>query len=69
MINLISDENEGHPYMTIDNDPLPDGMRSTLVIREAHDKDFSSYNCSVANEYGMDATEITLKRRSKLNKY
>lgn len=51
--------------MTIHNDPLPDGVRSTLVIPEANERDFSSFNCSVANEYGMDANEITLKRRSK----
>lgn len=54
--------------MTFDNDPLPDGaVRSTLIIREAHDKYFGSYNCSVANDYGVDAAEIILRKESKRN--
>ncbi|XP_046635750.1 irregular chiasm C-roughest protein-like isoform X2 [Daphnia pulicaria] len=54
----------GDPYVTFDNDPLPDGVRSTLIIREANDKYFGSYNCSVANDYGMDAAEIILRKES-----
>ena len=57
----------GDPYVTFDNDPLPDGVRSTLIIREANDKYFGSYNCSVANDYGMDAAEIILRKESKIN--
>lgn len=51
--------------MSVLEDILPDGVRSTLVIREAQDKYFGSYNCSVANAYGMDAAEILLKKQSK----
>nr|CAH0099797.1 unnamed protein product [Daphnia galeata] len=54
----------GDPYVTFDNDPLPDGVRSTLIIREANDKYFGSYNCSVANDYGMDAAEIILRKET-----
>jgi hypothetical protein len=42
-------------------------VRSTLIIREANDKYFGSYNCSVANDYGMDAAEIILRKESKIN--
>ncbi len=55
----------GDPDVTFDNDPLPDGMRSTLIIQKAHDKYFGSYNCSVANDYGMDAAEIILRKECK----
>ncbi|KZS01125.1 Irregular chiasm C-roughest protein, partial [Daphnia magna] len=54
----------GDPYVTFNNDPLPDGVRSTLIIREANDKYFGSYNCSVANDYGMDAAEIILRKET-----
>lgn len=60
-------EHTGDPYVTFNNDPLPDGVRSTLIIREANDKYFGSYNCSVANDYGMDAAEIILRKESKMD--
>lgn len=44
---------------------MPDGVRSTLVVRDAQDHDFGSYNCSVANAYGSDAVEIVLKKQSE----
>ncbi len=44
---------------------MPDGVRSTLVVREAQDRHFGSYNCSVANAYGSDAVEILLKKQSE----
>ena len=55
----------GDPHVSVLEDLLPDGVRSTLIIREAQDKYFGSYNCSVANAYGMDAAEIHLKKQSK----
>ena len=54
----------GDPHVSVLEDLLPDGVRSTLIIREAQDKYFGSYNCSVANAYGMDAAEIHLKKQS-----
>ncbi len=54
----------GDPRVSVLEDILPDGVRSTLIIREALDKYFGSYNCSVANAYGMDAAEIQLKKQS-----
>lgn len=52
------------PRISILEDRLPDGVRSTLIIREAHDKNFGAYNCSVTNAYGMDAAEIVLRKQS-----
>ncbi|KAK7788833.1 hypothetical protein R5R35_012822 [Gryllus longicercus] len=46
---------------TILEDPLPEGIKSTLVIRESRDQHFGSYNCSVTNPYGSDTVEILLK--------
>lgn len=59
----------GDPRVSVLEDLLPDGVRSTLVIREAQDKYFGSYNCSVANAYGMDAAEIQLKKQSNFSLY
>ncbi|CAH0546593.1 unnamed protein product [Brassicogethes aeneus] len=41
-------------------DPLPEGIKSTLVIRESQEKHFGMYNCSVSNPYGSDVVEINL---------
>jgi len=56
----------GDPRISILEDRLPDGVRSTLIIREAHDKNFGAYNCSVTNSYGMDAAEIVLRKQKSL---
>ncbi|XP_050312144.1 irregular chiasm C-roughest protein-like [Anthonomus grandis grandis] len=41
-------------------DPLPEGIKSTLIIRESEEKHFGMYNCSVSNPYGSDVVEINL---------
>ncbi|KAJ8920019.1 hypothetical protein NQ315_006550 [Exocentrus adspersus] len=41
-------------------DPLPEGIKSTLIIRESQERHFGMYNCSVANPYGSDVVEINL---------
>ncbi|CAG2062908.1 unnamed protein product, partial [Timema podura] len=50
---------------TILEDRLPEGIKSTLVIRESQEEHFGSYNCSVINPYGSDVVEIILKPQSK----
>ncbi|KAG8331115.1 irregular chiasm C-roughest protein isoform X4 [Homalodisca vitripennis] len=42
-------------------DPLTDGIKSTLIIRESRLEHFGIYNCTVSNPYGSDVVEITLK--------
>lgn len=46
-------------------DPLPEGIKSTLIIRESQEKHFGMYNCSVTNPYGSDVVEINLMPQSK----
>lgn len=41
-------------------DPLPEGIKSTLIIRESQERHFGMYNCSVSNPYGSDVVEINL---------
>lgn len=50
-------------------DPLADGIKSTLVIRESQEKHFGSYNCSVTNPYGSDTVEISLMPQSEFDEY
>lgn len=50
---------------TILEDPLPQGIKSMLVIRESRQQHFGPYNCSVTNPYGSDVVEINLKPQSK----
>ena len=45
-------------------DPSPEGIKSTLVIRESQEKHFGMYNCSVSNPYGSDVVEINLMQQS-----
>ncbi|PSN47543.1 Irregular chiasm C-roughest protein [Blattella germanica] len=45
---------------TILEDPLPEGIKSTLVIRESQEQHFGAYNCSVTNPYGSDLQPINL---------
>ncbi|XP_071449703.1 irregular chiasm C-roughest protein [Hetaerina americana] len=47
-------------------DPLPEGIKSTLIIRDSHEDHFGPYNCSVTNPYGSDGLEITLKMQKTL---
>lgn len=50
---------------TILEDPLPEGIKSTLVIRDSQEQHFGAYNCSVSNPYGSDMVEIVLKPQSE----
>ncbi|XP_017777803.1 PREDICTED: irregular chiasm C-roughest protein-like isoform X2 [Nicrophorus vespilloides] len=44
-------------------DPQPEGIKSTLIIRESQEKHFGVYNCSVSNPYGVDVVEINLMQQ------
>lgn len=54
-INSSNDNN-----FSILEEPLPEGVKSTLVIRESQSKHFGRYNCTVVNDYGSDYLEIDL---------
>ncbi|XP_049959878.1 irregular chiasm C-roughest protein [Schistocerca serialis cubense] len=51
----------GDSDYTLLEEPTADGIRSALVIRDAQDRHFGAYNCSVTNPYGSDMVEILLK--------
>ncbi|KYB28679.1 irregular chiasm C-roughest protein isoform X2 [Tribolium castaneum] len=51
---------------TILEDPSPEGIKSTLVIRESQEKHFGMYNCSVTNPYGSDVVEINLMQQKNV---
>ena len=53
------------PDYSILEDPLPEGIKSTLIIRESQSKHFGYYNCTVVNEHGNDILEIELLKRGK----
>lgn len=57
---IIANSNSDY---TILEEPLPEGVKSTLVIRDSQSKHFGSYNCTVVNEHGNDILEIELMRR------
>lgn len=59
-INSSSDEN-----FSVLEDPLPYGIKSTLVIKESGTKHFGRYNCTVINDYGYDILEIELNGESR----
>lgn len=46
-------------------DPLPEGIKSTLIIRESQSKHFGRYNCTVVNDHGNFVLEIDLMAHSK----
>ena len=46
-------------------DPLPEGVKSTLIIRESQERHYGVYNCSVTNPYGSDVAEISLMAQSE----
>lgn len=50
-------------------DPLPEGIKSTLVIRESQERHFGTYNCSVTNRYGSDMVEINLMPQSEYSNF
>ncbi|XP_065202863.1 irregular chiasm C-roughest protein-like isoform X2 [Planococcus citri] len=50
-----------HQDYAVLEDPLPEGVKSTLIIKEARLEHYGTYNCSVTNQYGTDVADITLK--------
>lgn len=52
-----------NPDYSIIEEPLPEGIKSILIIRESQSKHFGSYNCTVVNEHGNDILEIELLRQ------
>lgn len=52
-----------NPDYSIIEEPLPEGIKSILIIRESQTKHFGSYNCTVVNEHGNDILEIELLRQ------
>lgn len=52
-----------NPDYSIIEEPLPEGIKSILIIRESQTKHFGSYNCTVVNEHGNDILEIDLLRQ------
>lgn len=53
-----------HEYSILE-DPLPEGIKSTLIVRESQQRHFGVYNCSVSNAYGSDMVEISLVQQSE----
>lgn len=52
-----------NPDYSIVEEPLPEGIKSVLIIRESQSKHFGPYNCTVVNEHGNDILEIELLRQ------
>ncbi|XP_063704901.1 irregular chiasm C-roughest protein [Culicoides brevitarsis] len=48
-----------HDYSILE-DPLPEGIKSSLIVTESNSRHFGKYNCTVVNEYGNDTLEIEL---------
>ncbi|XP_053678604.1 irregular chiasm C-roughest protein-like [Anopheles nili] len=53
----VSTEPSAAEYRTLDS-PMPNGVRSTLVIHHCLREHFGRYNCTVVNDYGVDFLEI-----------
>lgn len=58
--------NQNEQDYTILEDTLPEGIKSTLIIRESQERHFGNYNCSVSNPYGSDMVEINLMPQSNI---
>lgn len=50
---------------TVMEEALPDGVRSTLIVRESAARHFGRYNCTVVNDHGSDVIEIDLLAQSE----
>lgn len=57
-----------NPDYSIIEEPLPEGIKSILIIRESQSKHFGLYNCTVVNEHGNDNMEIELLRQGTFQK-
>lgn len=54
----------GHDYSIL-VDPVPGGVKSTLIIRDSQAYHYGKYNCTVVNDYGNDVLEINLQAQSE----
>lgn len=61
-INVTSNNED---EFSIEEDQLPFGIKSTLIIRHSGMRHFGRYNCTVINDYGYDVLEIELNGESK----
>ncbi|KAF2369130.1 CD80-like immunoglobulin C2-set [Trinorchestia longiramus] len=52
---------------SVDEKQMADGVISRLVINTTQKEDFTSYNCTVVNEYGMDVGQIILLEQPSLS--
>lgn len=59
----ISSES-GHDYSIL-VDPVPGGVKSTLIIRDSQAYHYGKYNCTVVNDYGNDVAEILLQAKGE----
>lgn len=57
--------NASNELFRIQEETLPYGIKSTLVIERSALKHFGHYNCTVINDYGSDILEIELNGESK----
>uniref|UniRef100_A0A1S4G8F0 Ig-like domain-containing protein n=1 Tax=Anopheles gambiae TaxID=7165 RepID=A0A1S4G8F0_ANOGA len=55
-INVSAEPNAAE-YRALDS-PIPNGVRSTLIIHHCQREHFGRYNCTVVNDYGIDYLEI-----------
>uniref|UniRef100_W8AUB9 Irregular chiasm C-roughest protein n=2 Tax=Ceratitis capitata TaxID=7213 RepID=W8AUB9_CERCA len=56
----------GHDYSIL-VDPVPGGVKSTLIIRDSQAYHYGKYNCTVVNDYGNDVLEINLQAQKKIS--
>ncbi|XP_052131817.1 irregular chiasm C-roughest protein-like, partial [Frankliniella occidentalis] len=49
------------PDFSILDDPLPDGLKSTLIVRESQQHHYGLYNCTAGNAYGSVTAHIHLR--------
>ncbi|XP_029346962.1 irregular chiasm C-roughest protein [Acyrthosiphon pisum] len=52
--------NKDQNYYSALEDPIDDGVKSTLIIRKSVQEHFGTYNCTAHNEYGSDTMMIVL---------
>ncbi|XP_067640276.1 irregular chiasm C-roughest protein [Eurosta solidaginis] len=56
----------GHDYSIL-VDPMPGGVKSTLIIRDSQAYHYGKYNCTVVNDYGNDVLEINLQAQKTIS--
>lgn len=59
----------GDPEFSILEETTEQGIKSTLIIRNSRPWHFSSYNCSVVNDYGTDVLQIELAYSQTIWRY